>query len=140
MYLSLFQDSLAVVQKTAKETYSETNESINWWFWVAIIQFVIIIYLVRLMRTKRNHYHKQNLKKESLTKSIDFDNIINSSFNSNKIYDELKIKCHPDLFHNDPLKKNIAENIFQELTKNRNNIKRLIELKEKAKQELNINL
>jgi len=75
-----------------------------------------------------------------LDNSIDFDNIINSSFNSNEVYNELKVKCHPDRFPNDDVKNTIAENLFQEITKNKNNIKRLLELKEKAKQELNINI
>lgn len=139
MDTSLLQDSLKVVEKLERENYIHPNESINWWFWIAIIQFIIIIYLIRTIRIKRGHSLKQKLKKESLGNNIDFDNIINSSFNSNKIYDELKIKCHPDLFHNDSQKKQIAENLFQEITKNKNNVQRLLQLREQAKQELNIN-
>jgi hypothetical protein len=51
----------------------------------------------------------------------------------------LKVKCHPDRFATDAEKNVIAENIFQEITKNKTNVKRLIELKEEAKQKLNIN-
>ena len=55
------------------------------------------------------------------------------------MYDELKVKCHPDLFSTDKEKNLIAENLFQEITKNQTNAKRLIELKEEAKQKLDIN-
>ena len=56
-----------------------------------------------------------------------------------QLYDELKVKCHPDRFPTDKEKNTIAENIFQEISKNKNNVKRLLELKEEASQKLNIN-
>ncbi len=82
---------------------------------------------------------KQQFKSESLKQDIDFNNIINSSFNSIKLYDELKVKCHPDRFPTDREKNIIAENLFQEISKNKTNVKRLLELKEEAIQKLNIN-
>jgi len=135
----IIQDSLKIAEKTIKENKIEPSENINWWFWIAIAQFVVIVLLIFASKFKRKQSLKQKVKKESLGDTIDFDNIINSSFNSNKVYDELKVKCHPDRFANDDEKNKIAEYIFQEISKNKNNIKRLLELKEKAKQELNIN-
>ena len=82
---------------------------------------------------------KQQFKSESLKQDIDFNNIINSSFNSIKLYDELKVKCHPDRFPTDKEKNMLAENLFQEISKNKTNVKRLLELKEEAIQKLNIN-
>lgn len=133
------QDSLKVVEQTIKENNIEPSVSINWWFWIAIAQFIIIVFLAMALRFKRNQSIKQQFKKESLDNSIDFDNIINSSFNSNEIYNELKIKCHPDRFSSDEENNKIAENLFQEITKNKNSVKRLLQLKEEAKQKLNIN-
>ena len=135
----IIQDSLQIAKKTISKNNIEPTENINWWFWIAIAQFVIIVFLILAPKFKRKQSLKKKLKKESRDSNIDFDNIINSSFNSNKVYDELKIKCHPDRFPNDSEKNQIAEGIFQEISKNKNNIKRLFELKEKAKQELNIN-
>lgn|SRR5690554_928203 len=140
MNSNILLDSLKVVEQATKENNIEPNESINWWFWIAMVQFIIIVFVIIKLSSKRNQSLKQKLKKESLDNSIDFDNIINSSFNSNEVYNELKVKCHPDRFPNDDVKNTIAENLFQEITKNKNNIKRLLELKEKAKQELNINI
>ncbi|AFU69140.1 DnaJ superfamily protein [Psychroflexus torquis ATCC 700755] len=135
----IMQNSLEAAKKAIKTSNIESNEEVNWWFWLVIIQFVIILYLIFKPKLTKKQSLKQKLKKESLDNQIDFDNIINSSFNSNEVYDKLKIKCHPDRFPNDKEKNTIAENLFQEITKNKDNIKRLLELKEKAKEELNIN-
>ena len=137
---TIIKDTLQVAKETInKSITSENNEQINWWLWVAIIEFLIIIFLMLKQRFKPKDSIKQKFKKESLSQEIDFNNIINSSFNSKQLYDDLKVKCHPDLFPTDKEKNIIAENIFQEITKNQNNVKRLIELKEEAKQKLNIN-
>jgi len=137
---TIIKDTLQVSKETInKSITSESNEQINWWLWVAIIEFLIIIFLMLKQRFKPKDSIKQKFKKESLSQEIDFNNIINSSFNSKQLYDDLKVKCHPDLFPTDKEKNIIAENIFQEITKNQNNVKRLIELKEEAKQKLNIN-
>jgi hypothetical protein len=137
---TIIKDSLKVVSEIiTKSIASESNEHINWWLWIAIIEFVSIMFLVIKQKIKPGDKIKQKFKKESLDQEIDFNNIINSSFNSKELYDELKVKCHPDLFSTDKEKNLIAENLFQEITKNQNNAKRLIELKEEAKQKLDIN-
>jgi hypothetical protein len=137
---TIIKDSLKVVSEIiTKSIASESNEHINWWLWIAIIEFVSIMFLVIKQKIKPVDKIKQKFKKESLDQEIDFNNIINSSFNSKELYDELKVKCHPDLFSTDKEKNLIAENLFQEITKNQNNAKRLIELKEEAKQKLDIN-
>jgi len=134
----MIQDSLKIAED-AINIKMESSDHTDWWFWVSIAEFVIIIYLILKPKLIRKQSLKQKLKEDSLDNQIDFDNIINSSFNSKEIYDELKIKCHPDRFPNNKEKNGIAKNLFQEITKNKNNIKRLLELKEKAEQKLNIN-
>ena len=112
----------------------------NWLIWIVLLEFIIIIYLIIKLKSKPEEKVKQKFKKESLEKVIDFNNIINSSFNSKELYDSLKVKCHPDLFPFDESKKTIAEKLFQEITENQNNAKRLLELKEDVKQKLKINI
>lgn len=135
---TLIQDSIKVAEKAITKT-TETGESINWWMWLAIAEFGIIAFLFLKEKLKPKDTARQRFKNESLKQDIDFNNIINSSFNSIQLYDELKVKCHPDQFPTDKEKNSIAENIFQEITKNKNNVKRLLELKEEAIQKLNIN-
>jgi hypothetical protein len=132
------QDSIKLAGKILEKQLSD-NYTINWWMWIAIFEFCIIIIFILRKRIKPKETGKRHFKNESLKQEIDFNNIINSSFNSIMLYDELKVKCHPDRFPNDPEKNAIAELIFQEITKNRNNAKRLIELKEEAINKLNIN-
>ncbi len=135
---TLIQDSIKVAGQAITKT-TETGEHTNWWMWLAIAEFGFIAFLILKEQLKPKDTAKQRFKNESLKQDIDFGNIINSSFNSIQLYDELKVKCHPDRFPTDKEKNTIAENIFQEITKNKNNVKRLLELKEEATQKLNIN-
>ncbi len=134
----LIQDSLEVAKETIDKNI-EPKEYINWWFWIAIAEFGVIGYLVLKSKTNRSRSLKQKLKKESSEGEIDFDNIINSSFNSNEIYDELKVKCHPDRFPNDKEKNEIADKLFQQINEHKNNVKELLKLKKEAIEKLNIN-
>lgn len=132
------QDSLKIASELF-ETSSKSDNGLNYWMWLAIVECGIIIFLA-LKRKKSNHtISKKKFKDESLNENIDFGNLINSSFNSLQLYDELKVKCHPDRFPTDMSKNAIAESLFQEISKNKTDIKKLQELKEEAKQKLNIN-
>ena len=135
---TLIQDSLKAAEIIVAKT-TESNDSSNLWMWVAIGEFLIIIGLILANRFKRKPNAKQKFKDESLAQEVDFNNIINSSFHSNELYDILKVKCHPDRFPTDPKLNEIAEKLFQEITKSKTNVKRLQELKIEAQQKLNIN-
>jgi hypothetical protein len=136
---TLIQDSLRVAEKVVSQTAESNNNSSNLWMWVAIGEFAIIIGLVIASRMKRKPNAKQMFKEESIAQEVDFNNIINSSFHANELYDILKVKCHPDRFPTDPKLNEIAEKLFQEITDSKTNIKRLEELKTEAQQKLNIN-
>ncbi len=117
---------------------AETKQFINWWMWLAIAEFGLIVFL--LYKRKKNQQARiiHKIKEESLNEEIDFNNIINSSFHSLSLYNELKVKCHPDRFPNDEEKNLLAQSLFQEITKNKTNLKRLRELKIEAQENLNI--
>tara|TARA_B110000908_G_scaffold118381_1_gene138754 strand:- start:418 stop:837 length:420 start_codon:yes stop_codon:yes gene_type:complete len=134
---TLIQDSLKAAEIIVAKT-TENNDSSNLWMWVAIGEFLIIIGLILANRFKRKPNAKQQFKNESLAQEVDFNNIINSSFHSNELYDILKVKCHPDRFPTDPELNELAEKLFQEITKSKTNVKRLQELKVEAQQKLNI--
>lgn len=114
------------------------DNSTSIWFWIALIELFAIIYLMFFKNKKDTLSAKEKLKKESKKEKVDFDNIINSSFNVKPLYDELKVKCHPDRFPVDTEKNKIALDLFQEIVKNRTNYKKLIELKDIAKDKLKI--
>jgi predicted RND superfamily exporter protein len=136
---TLIQDSLKIAEKAISAT-SDKSDSMNIWMWVAIGEFAIIVGLLLAKKLKRKPNAKQRFKEESLAQDVDFNNIIKSSFHSTELYDILKVKCHPDRFPTDPELNGIADKLFQEITKNKTNLKRLEELKIEAQQKLNINL
>lgn len=139
MNKKLINDTIQSGSDIISNTESAADNSINIWVWVAIIELLIIIYLLFFKKKERTLSAKEKFKKESKDGEIDFGNIINSSFHVKPLYDELKIKCHPDKFPVDSEKNKIALELFQEIAKNRTNYKKLIELKETAKVKLNIN-
>ena len=103
------------------------------WFWIAIIELILIILL--LFVKKRNHSRNEKFlkpKQEALKEDVDFKNILDSSFNASKLYDELKKQCHPDRYVDDARKNKAATELSLEIAKNKDNIKRLRELKEEA--------
>ena len=109
------------------------------WFYIAMVEFVIIFFLLLFaFRRGTTRVEKQKLR-ESIKSDVDVQNIINSSFHATEIYNELKVKCHPDRFIGDVEKNATANRIFQEVTKNKMNYKRLQELKKEAEESLGIN-
>lgn len=122
------------------------EDPVNWWLWISIAEFILILLLFLLLQCKRKKQteeaddERRRFKKESLKGDIDFDNIINSSFHATELYDRLKVKCHPDRFPLDDARNKVAENLFQEIEKNKNNINRLKELQQEASDKLGINL
>ena len=65
-------------------------------------------------------------------------NVVNSIFHSEALYDKLKVRCHPDRFVHDEELMNRAGDLFQEITENRRNLKKLEELKIIAEEELKV--
>lgn len=135
---TLVQDTLKVAEKAISKT-GESSDASNIWMWVAIGEFAIIVGYLIIKKMKRKPNAKQRFKEESLSQEVDFNNIINSSFHSTELYNILKVKCHPDRFPNNPELNAIADKLFQEINKNKTNVKKLEELKIEAQQKLNIN-
>lgn len=136
---TLLRDSLKLIGHKLDIRNTPQN-NINLWMWISILEFTVIVYLITKKYYRSKETERMKFKKDAINQKIDFDNIINSSFNSIQLFDELKVKCHPDRFPNDEEKSSIALSIFQEISKNKTNVKRLIELKEEAIQKLHINL
>ena len=63
---TIIKDTLKVASETiTKSIDSESNDHINWWLWIAIIEFVLIVFLVIKQKIKPNNTLKQKFKKES---------------------------------------------------------------------------
>jgi hypothetical protein len=128
---------------TSKKIIPVVNSSIfnSIWFWIALIEFLLIIFLVYKLKTKKNIPKLSDMEARSIKGSrkndINMDNLMNNIHNSRLLYKELSRKCHPERFVNDP-KQKIAEEIFQEISKNERNHKELSLLKLRAINELNL--
>ncbi len=136
---TLLTDAVLVASNFNLEPSLKVVGSFNYWMWLAVIEFIIIIWLIRSLLFRRKQENtKEQFKREAKMGDIDFGNTIKSAFHAQKLYDELIVKCHPDRFPIDLKKNAIASNLVLEISKNKTDYKKLVELKEIAKQKLNI--
>ena len=126
----LQQDSLVLKSLPAISIW----ENANIWMWIALCEAVVIAILLLVITYRGSAFHKR--KSEILAEQPDFGNIFNSAFNAEPLYKELSRVCHPDRFAPDKHKMEIADELFQRVSKNRNNIKALQDLKEEITQKL----
>jgi len=113
------------------------------WPLIAITELVIIGYLLYgkyFANAKKHVKTKEELDLEDYKKSkIDMNGLMNSINKSKPLYKKLSKVCHPDRFINSD-KRPIAEELFQEVTRYKRDYEKLEELKERARQELSINI
>lgn len=133
----ILKDSLYLAKQTIINL-QKSNYHSKIWIVLSILELGIIIYLILRTNNSKKELFKEQFKAEALSQEIDFDNIIDSSFNAAKLYDELKIKYHPDKFTDNSEINSLATKLFQEITKNKTNLKRLQELRQEAKSKLKI--
>lgn len=91
-------------------------------------------------RKKHKNYEDISFHKNivlSKNQEIDMNEIMNNLFLSKKLYNSLKVKCHPDRF-TEINQKRIATEIYQNITKNKTNYQQLLNIKEQAKLKLGI--
>ena len=90
------QDSLNIMAQHTQNNVSDGR--VDWWMWIAIAEFVILLILVLSKKSLPKNERLQRFKNESMNHEIDFNNTISSAFHAEELYDELKVKCHPDRF------------------------------------------
>jgi hypothetical protein len=127
---------------SSKITEATDTTAFSIWFWIALVELIVIAYLIFKPKKKESELAFGDLSKKKIRNSkkseIDMSNVMNSINSSKTTYKELSRACHPDRFVNSD-KQLIAEEIFQEITKFKRDFKKLTELKERAITELNIN-
>ncbi len=122
-------DSIAINEQMSQAT--------SVWLWVAVMELLVILYLINLLM-RRDRKKRKEVKDKLKSGHIDFENTINSAFNSKPLYDKLKVLCHPDRFASTPLERE-ANAIFQEIQVNRYDYSKLMDLKDLAIKTLHIN-
>ena len=104
-------DTIQAVSEIISPTENPVDDSMPIWLWISIGELIIIIYLLFFKKKKKTLSVKEQFKKEFKDDEIDFDNIINSSFHVKPLYNDLKVKCHPDRFPMDEAMNKIADYI-----------------------------
>jgi hypothetical protein len=138
-------DSLSVdsISKVVEVANTNQEYAINLWLYVAIIEFLIIGFLIYKMTKKKTDLDFSDISKDKLksakSSQVDMGNVMNSINGSKELYKQLSKRCHPDRFINSE-KQELAETIFQDITKHKRNFQKLSELKERAKEELEIKM
>ena len=128
-------------EQIIKTVENKNTESFNWWFVIAIIEVVIILFLLfKLSRAKKNALlgDKFSELKNAKSSNVNMSDLMNDINGSRDLYKQLSKKCHPDRFQNTGLKEK-ADALFQEISSNKRNFSKLTELQKRAENELNIN-
>jgi|TARA_B110001469_G_C9370725_1_gene193246 hypothetical protein len=128
---------------TVVETIANSDStSFSIWFWIAIAEFAIIVFLFLKLKKKEKELTFGDLSKDEIRgakdSEVNMDNLMDNINGSGDLYKKLSRTCHPTLFINSD-KEKLAEEIFQEISENRRDFKKLTGLKERAITELNIN-
>lgn len=121
---------------------SADPSSLSLWFWISLAECLIIVFLLLRLKKRRGNLDFGDVSKDKVRgakkSDVDMDNLLKSINGSKDLYKELSRSCHPDRFINSD-KQKIAEEIFQEISKNRRDFNKLTELKQKAIIDLRIN-
>jgi hypothetical protein len=110
--------------------------------WIAFAEFIIVIGLLSYIRNRRfnptiDFQTKKQKIKDLQRAPIDMKNIMDNITHSKALYKILSRQCHPDRFTDELTKKKAGE-IFQEISHNRNNYLKLLELQKQAEINLQI--
>lgn len=138
-------DSLPAITitKVTAAAAENTSGAISIWFWIALVEFLVITLIIYKSRKKKMDLEFADLPKDKFKSakgsSIDMGNLMNSINGSKGLYKELSRLCHPDRFINTD-KQEASVIIFQELTKHKRNFEKLSKLKEQAITELKIKI
>lgn len=92
---------------------------------------------IALLKSLFQKSEESKLREKVLSENIDFNNIVQSSLKAKQLYDELKVRVHPDRFQ-DPEVISRATELFQLIHQNKGDYNKLLNLKERAYLELSI--
>ena len=115
--------------------------SIDAWTVISALEFAVIMFLIfTALRRRESTPRMSAMKKNIILEKVDFGNILDSAFHAEELYEQLKVKCHPDRFVGDERKNAAALEIFQQLVKNRHDIKALERIRQRSEDELDVNI
>ena len=123
---------------TLSTTAGSTGNTYGVWFWIAAAEFVILVSSAIFLYVRKRKQTVDIKKKVMQEGNIDFSNTMMSAFHARELYDQLKVRCHPDRYPQDEEKNRLAVELFQQVVQNKNNYKKLLDLKKIAEEKLQI--
>lgn len=133
------KDTINAISDTAS-VLNTSYAGISIWMIVAFIEAALIIFLL-IYKGRQNGEKRNSIKNKVMAEGeIDFANVLNSSFHSEELYNQLIRLCHPDRYAPDEEKMAIANDISTRVTESRHSVKALESLRSEAIEKLNIKL
>ncbi len=127
-------DTAAVVQQNITDNVEATT---LWSVWsivaISVTLFAVLALVLYIFRDKKKRRVKDKIMNE--TADVGF-NTLNEWKKAERLYNELKRICHPDLFHDE--RNEIANEIFQRLTENKYRYQELLKIRDEAIEKLGI--
>jgi hypothetical protein len=115
---------------------------VNKWFIVSFVELLVIfILIIIILKKKKGNSEDITISddiKQYKDADVDLGNMFDSMFNASKLHSILKKKIHPDRFPNDPEKIRIANDLTAKLNEAQNNIAKMKEIQDLAKEKLGI--
>jgi hypothetical protein len=136
--LQIITDSTKMITKARMNATASTN----YWMWIATAELIVIGYLAfKLLNKKKieaDHNPASDILTEAKKTEVNMDDLMKDINGSRQLYKHLSVKCHPDRFATDEEKRKVADELFQDISRNRRNYNKLLELQALASQKLNI--
>ena len=135
---------LQIPQASTNHSLKDKFDSIfhlNYWMVLTLIELGIILFLLRKIYFKNNLVDDLNnidTLEKSKSKQINMGDLLNNINKSKTLYKQLASKCHPDKFPNDENKNKIAEELLKQITDNKHDYKKLLDLKNQITNQLEI--
>jgi hypothetical protein len=121
------------------ETVKDSDGGTSTWLLISIGVTLVVFALLALIYMSQRRKQGQ-VRVASENKEVDMSNVINSMFMAKALYDKLARAVHPDRFPDGDERTEIANQLFQLISKNKSNYEELKRLKETAEKELNITI
>ena len=136
----IFMQITDSLPSTAPIVSSSSGIVSNVWFWIALIEFLIIMLSVIIsIRDKNKKWEKLKFKQGISDSNTEFIFPIGDMFRAPEMYKKLMRVCHPDRFI-DETKKNAAEELCMLIGKNQYNVTEMERLGKLAEEKLEIKI
>ena len=117
--------------------FDKLDNMIFFWITISIFGLSLILFLIFKQKSKNHSFSYDEISniKKYRNSNIEMDNLMENINESGNLYKELSRKYHPDRFVNSP-NQYLAQEIFQEITKNKRDVQMLLTLKKRAMEQL----